>query len=203
MAEQPITQAEIDAVFPKVAETMADALGCDVEDIKTVDSLFGEIKKKWGTMDFLVHAIAFSDKAELKGRYADTSRDNFSRTMLISCYSFTEVARMAAELMPKGGALLTLTYDGSQRVMPNYNVMGVAKAALESVNRYLARDLGPSAIRANLVSAGPVHTAAASGISLVWASAARQRTQSWSSRTCCGQEQRSRKSSRTLPSSVW
>src|SRR4051812_20771347 len=130
--------------FGRRVKPLATSLGakllyhCDVEDTSSVQAVFEALRVVWGSLDFVVHAIAFSDKAELKGRYADTSRDNFSRTMLISCYSFTEVGRMAAELMPKGGALLTLTYDGSQRVMPNYNVMGVAKAALEASVRYLA-----------------------------------------------------------------
>src|SRR5579864_6271876 len=127
---------------------------CDVEDIASVDAVFGEIKQQWGTMDFLVHAVAFSDKNELRGRYADTTRENFIRTMVISCFSFTELAKRAAERMPAGGSLLTLTYGGSTRVMPNYNVMGVTKAALEASVRYLAADLGPSGIRVNAISAG-------------------------------------------------
>ena len=137
---------------------------CDVEDIVSVDALFGEIGRAWGSLDFLVHAIAFSDKSELKGRYADTSRDNFVRTMVISCFSFTEVAKRAAALMPAGGAILTLTFGGSTRVMPNYNVMGVAKAALEASVRYLAVDFGPARIRVNAISAGPVRTLAGAGI---------------------------------------
>ena len=137
---------------------------CDVEDAGSVDSVFDQIATKWGGLDFVVHAIAFSDKAELKGRYADTTRENFTRTMLISCFSFTEVARRASRLMSAGGALLTLTYDGSNRVMPNYNVMGVAKAALEASVRYLAADFGPSGIRVNAISAGPVRTLAGAGI---------------------------------------
>ena len=139
-------------------------LPCDVEDLASVDSVFSEIGQRWGSMDFLVHAIAFSDKSELKGRYADTSRDNFSRTMVISCFSFTEAARRATALMPAGGALLTLTFGGSARVMPNYNVMGVAKAALEASVRYLAADFGPKRIRVNAISAGPVRTLAGAGI---------------------------------------
>ena len=123
------------------------------------------IAEKWGSLDFLVHAIAFSDKNELKGRYADTTRDNFVRTMVISCFSFTEVAKRAAALMPAGGAMVTLTYNGGQRAMPNYNVMGVAKAALEASVRYLAVDFGPSAIRVNAISAGPIRTLAGAGIS--------------------------------------
>jgi len=140
-------------------------LPCDVEDEASVDATFAALKEAWGHLDFVVHAIAFSDRSELKGRYADTTRDNFSRTMLISCFSFTEIARRAAELMPEqGGAMLTLTYGGSTRVMPNYNVMGVAKAALEASVRYLAADFGPRAIRVNAISAGPIRTLAGSGI---------------------------------------
>ena len=139
-------------------------LPCDVEDLNSVDVLFGEIERQWGSLDFFVHAIAFSDKNELKGRYADTTRDNFVRTMVISCFSFTEAARRAAARMPAGGAMLTLTFGGSTRVMPNYNVMGVAKAALEACVRYLAVDLGKEGIRVNAISAGPVRTLAASGV---------------------------------------
>jgi enoyl-[acyl-carrier protein] reductase I len=140
-------------------------LPCDVEQIDTVDAVFSTLAEKWGSLDFLVHAVAFSDKNELKGRYADTSRENFIRTMLISCFSFTEVAKRAAALMPTGGAMVTLTYNGGQRAMPNYNVMGVAKAALEASVRYLAVDFGPSAIRVNAISAGPIRTLAGAGIS--------------------------------------
>jgi enoyl-[acyl-carrier protein] reductase I len=140
-------------------------LPCDVEDIASVDQVFATLREKWGHLDFLVHAIAFSDKNELKGRYADTTRENFSRTMLISCFSFTELARRAAELMPaSGGTMITLTFGGSSRVMPNYNVMGVAKAALEASVRYLAADFGSRGIRVNAISAGPVRTLAGSGI---------------------------------------
>lgn len=140
-------------------------LPCDVEDIASVDSLFASLREKWGGLDFLVHAIAFSDKNELKGRYADTTRDNFARTMLISCFSFTELAKRAAELMPeRGGAMITLSFGGSMRVMPNYNVMGVAKAALEASVRYLAADYGSRNIRVNAISAGPIRTLAGSGI---------------------------------------
>jgi enoyl-[acyl-carrier protein] reductase I len=139
-------------------------LPCDVEDAVSVDDVFGEIGRSWGALDFLVHAIAFSDRNELKGRYADTTRDNFVRTMVISCFSFTEVARRAAALMPAGGAMLTLTFGGSSRVMPNYNVMGVAKAGLEASVRYLAADFGPSGIRVNAISAGPIRTLAGAGI---------------------------------------
>jgi enoyl-[acyl-carrier protein] reductase I len=139
-------------------------LPCDVEDISTVDAVFDTLKNKWGKIDFVVHAIAFSDKNELKGKYANTTRENFIRTMVISCFSFTEIARKAAELMPEGGSLVTLTYGGSVRVMPNYNVMGVAKAALESSVRYLAADYGPQGIRVNAISAGPMRTLAGAGI---------------------------------------
>jgi enoyl-[acyl-carrier protein] reductase I len=155
----------------KRVKPLAESLGvplvlpCDVEDIVSVDAVFKSLRDKWGHLDFLVHAIAFSDKNELKGRYADTSRDNFSRTMLISCFSFTELARRAAELMPaSGGAMITLTFGGSTQVMPNYNVMGVAKAALEASVRYLASDFGARGIRVNAISAGPVRTLAGSGI---------------------------------------
>ena len=151
----------------KRVKPLAQSLGvelilpCDVENLASVDQLFETLRGQWGRLDFLVHAIAFSDKNELKGRYADTSRENFSRTMLISCFSFTELARRAAELMPAtGGAMVTLTYGGSSRVMPNYNVMGVAKAALEASVRYLAADFGPRRIRINALSAGPVRTLA-------------------------------------------
>jgi enoyl-[acyl-carrier protein] reductase I len=139
-------------------------LPCDVEQVETVDAVFSTLGEKWGSLDFLVHAIAFSDKSELKGRYADTSRENFIRTMVISCFSFTEVAKRAAMLMPAGGSIVTLTYNGGQRAMPNYNVMGVAKAALEASVRYLAVDFGPSAIRVNAISAGPIRTLAGAGI---------------------------------------
>jgi enoyl-[acyl-carrier protein] reductase I len=140
-------------------------LPCDVEDIASVGAVFEALREKWGRLDFLVHAIGFSDKNELKGRYADTSRENFSRTMVISCFSFTELAKRAADMMPEsGGAMITLTFDGSMRAMPNYNVMGVAKAALEASVRYLASDFGPRGIRINAISAGPVRTLAGSGI---------------------------------------
>ena len=139
-------------------------LPCDVEDLASVDAVFTALGEQWGSLDFIVHAIAFSDKNELKGRYADTTRENFARTMLISCFSFTEVAKRAAALMPAGGAMVTLTYGGSSRVMPNYNVMGVAKAALEASVRYLAADFGPRGIRVNAISAGPVRTLAGAGI---------------------------------------
>jgi enoyl-[acyl-carrier protein] reductase I len=140
-------------------------LPCDVEDIATVDATFTAIEKEWGSIDFVIHAIGFSDKNELKGRYVDnTTRENFSRTMVISCYSFTEIAQRAMKLMPNGGSLLTLTYGGSTRTSPNYNVMGVAKAALEASMRYLATDLGQQGIRVNALSPGPVRTLAGAGI---------------------------------------
>ncbi|MBM3503365.1 MAG: enoyl-ACP reductase FabI [Alphaproteobacteria bacterium] len=139
-------------------------LPCDVTDDANVDATFAEIAKRWGTIDFLVHAIAYSDKEQLKGRYLDTTRENFAMTMNVSCFSFTTVCRRAETLMPNGGSLLTLTYYGAEKVMPHYNVMGVAKAALEASVRYLAVDLGGKAIRVNAISAGPIKTLAASGI---------------------------------------
>src|SRR5467141_1410701 len=155
----------------KRVKPLAQSLGvelilpCDVENPASIDQVFETLRGQWGRLDFLVHAIAFSDKNELKGRYADTSRENFSRTMLISCFSFTELARRAAELMPaSGGAMITLTFGGSTRVMPNYNVMGVAKAALEASVRYLAADFGSRNIRVNAISAGTIRTLAGSGI---------------------------------------
>jgi len=129
-----------------------------------MDAAFDAVKSAWGSLDFLVHAIAFSDKAELDGRYVDTTADNFSKTMLISCYSFTAVAQRAEKLMTNGGSLLTLTYYGAEKWMPHYNVMGVAKAGLEASVRYLAADLGEKNIRVNAISAGPIKTLAASGI---------------------------------------
>ena len=158
-----------DALGKRVAP-LAKTLGsdlvvpCDVEDLASVDAAFAAIDKRWDGIDFVVHAIAFSDKNELKGRYADTSRQNFSKTMLISCFSFTEVAKRAAERMRDGGSMVTLTFGGATRVMPNYNVMGVAKAALEASVRYLAGDFGPQDIRVNAISAGPVRTLAGAGI---------------------------------------
>src|SRR6185437_7889439 len=137
---------------------------CDVEDVASLDGAFAEIARLWGGLDFVVHCIAYSDRSELKGRYADTSRENFVRTMVISAFSFTEIAKRAAALMPSGGAMLTLTFGGSTRVVPNYNVMGVAKAALEASVRYLAADFGPENIRVNAISAGPVRTLAGAGI---------------------------------------
>ena len=157
--------------FGRRVKPLAEKVGasllvpCDVEDSASVAATFETIGKEWGGIDFLVHAIGFSDKTELKGLYADTTKDNFTRTMVISCYSFTEVARHAAALMNNGGSLLTLTYAGSVRVMPNYNVMGVAKAGLEASVRYLANDYGPRGIRVNAISAGPVRTLAGAGIS--------------------------------------
>jgi enoyl-[acyl-carrier protein] reductase I len=138
---------------------------CNVLDTDSIQKAFNQVKDKWGSIDFVLHSIAFSDKNELKGKYLDTSRDNFTQTMLISCFSFTETAKEASKLMVDGGALVTLSYDGSQRVVPNYNVMGVAKAALESSVRYLATDLGGQNIRVNSLSAGPMKTLAMAGIS--------------------------------------
>ena len=137
---------------------------CDVEDLQSVDAMFSALGAIWDKLDFFVHCIGFSDRNELKGRYADTSRENFIRTMVISVFSFTELARRAAAMMPSGGAMLTLTFGGSTRVVPNYNVMGVAKAALEASVRYLAADFGPENIRVNAISAGPVRTLAGAGI---------------------------------------
>jgi enoyl-[acyl-carrier protein] reductase I len=152
-------------VKPLATEIGSDfVIPCDVEDLHSVDATFAAIRERWGSFDFLVHAIGFSDKNELKGLYADTTRENFSRTMVISCFSFTEIAKRAVELMPNGGSLLTLTYNGSQRVIPNYNVMGVAKAALEASVRYLAADLGRDNIRVNAISAGVMRTLAGSVI---------------------------------------
>jgi enoyl-[acyl-carrier protein] reductase I len=155
----------------KRVKPLAEQLGvpvvlpCDVEDIASVDAVFEALRAKWGQLDFLVHAIGFTDKNALRGRYADTTRENFSRTMVISCFSFTELARRAADMMPEtGGSILTLTFGGSTRVMPNYNVMGVAKAALEASVRYLAFDFGSRKIRVNSISAGPVRTLAGAGI---------------------------------------
>lgn len=153
-------------VRPLAAEVKSDFLvECDVENIASVDHVFEELKARWGGLDFVVHAIGFSDKNELKGLYADTTRENFTRTMVISCFSFTEVAKRAAAMMTEGGSMLTLTYGGSMRLMPNYNVMGVAKAALEASVRYLAGDYGPRGIRVNAISAGPIRTLAGAGIS--------------------------------------
>jgi enoyl-[acyl-carrier protein] reductase I len=137
---------------------------CDVTDPATMDAAFAAVQAKWGTLDFVVHAIAFSDKDQLVGRYVETTADNFSKTMLISCYSFTAIAQRAEKLMGNGGSLLTLTYYGAEKWMPHYNVMGVAKAALEASVRYLAADLGNKNIRVNAISSGPIKTLAASGI---------------------------------------
>jgi enoyl-[acyl-carrier protein] reductase I len=154
----------------KRVEPLAQEVGglvaghCDVTDPATIDAAFAAVDKAWGSLDFVVHAIAFSDKGELDGRYVDTTADNFSKTMLISCYSFTAVAQRAEKLMSNGGSLLTLTYFGAEKWMPHYNVMGVAKAGLEASVRYLAADLGAKNIRVNAISAGPIKTLAASGI---------------------------------------
>lgn len=152
-------------VRPLAASLGSDlVLPCDVEDLASVDAMFGEIESRWGGLDFVAHCIAYSAKNELKGRYADTSRENFTRTMVISAFSFTEVAKRAAALMGPGGSLVTLTFGGATRVMPNYNVMGVAKAALEASVRYLAADYGPLGLRVNAISAGPIRTLAGAGI---------------------------------------
>jgi enoyl-[acyl-carrier protein] reductase I len=140
------------------------AVPLDSTDPGSLPAMFRALAVRWPTIDFAVHAVAFSDKNELRGRYADTTRDNFNRTLLISCFSFTEFARLAEPMMPNGGSLLTLTFGGSTRVMPNYNVMGVAKAALEASVRYLAVDFGPKNIRVNAISAGPVRTLAGAGV---------------------------------------
>jgi enoyl-[acyl-carrier protein] reductase I len=139
-------------------------LPCDVSDDDSIDAVFEEIERQWGKLDFLVHSVAYSDKDELAGRYADTTRGNFARTLDISCFSFTALARRAAAMMPDGGAMLTLTYSGAERVMPNYNVMGVAKAALEASVQYLAVDLGGAGVRVNAISAGPMRTLAGSAV---------------------------------------
>ncbi|MGE3628197.1 MAG: enoyl-ACP reductase FabI [Hyphomicrobiales bacterium] len=157
--------------FGRRAVPLAESVGskiivpCDVDDLASVDNVFAEIKKVWGRLDFVVHALAFSDRNELRGKYADTSRENFIHTMVISCFSFTEVCKRAAPLMDKGGSLLTLSYGGATRVVPSYNVMGVAKAALEASVRYLAVDFGPQQIRVNALSAGPMRTLAGAGVS--------------------------------------
>ena len=154
----------------KRVEPLAEQIGgvvfgnCDVTDPASIDEVFAAVEKEWGTIDFVVHAIAFSDKDELTGRYIDTTEANFDRTMNISCYSLTAIAQRAEKLMPEGGSIITLTYYGAEKVMPHYNVMGVAKAALEASVKYLAVDLGPKNIRVNAISAGPIKTLAASGI---------------------------------------
>ena len=156
--------------FEKRVVPLAESLGagftqsCDADNEDSVDRLFDGLGGHWDSLDFVVHAIAFSDKEQLKGRYLDTTRDNFARTLSVSCYSFTSIARRAAQLMPNGGSLITLTYLGAERVTPNYNVMGVAKAALEASVRYLAVDLGSQGIRVNAISAGPMRTLAGSAI---------------------------------------
>ncbi|HTP94088.1 MAG TPA: enoyl-ACP reductase FabI [Xanthobacteraceae bacterium] len=152
-------------VDPLAQEVGGIVIGhCDVTEPATIDSAFAAVQAKWGAIDFLVHAMAFSDREQLDGRYVDTTQDNFTKTMLVSCYSFTAVAQRAEKMMPNGGAMLTLTYYGSQKWMPHYNVMGVAKAALEASVRYLAADLGMKNIRVNAISSGPIKTLAASGI---------------------------------------
>ena len=152
-------------VEPLATELGGHVLGhCDVSDPATIDAVFAGAERLWGGLDFVIHAIAFSDKDELTGRYVDTTEANFTKSLAISCYSFTAVAQRAEKLMPNGGSLLTLTYYGAEKWMPHYNVMGVAKAALEASVRYLAADLGPGGIRVNAISAGPIKTLAASGI---------------------------------------
>ena len=159
-----------DENFGKRVRPLMDCVGsvvaaqCDVADDSSIDRAFKTVGAAWEGLDFVVHAIAFSDKAELKGRYLDTTRENFTRSLEISCYSFTAVARRAAAMMENGGSILTLTYAGSRRVMPNYNIMGVAKAGLEASTRYLAADLGPDGIRVNAISAGPMRTLAGAAI---------------------------------------
>ena len=156
--------------FERRVRPLAESLGsshvmdADVQSSDSLDTVFRTLKDAWGRMDFLVHAIAFSDKAELTGRYADTSRANFLSTLDISCYSFVDVTHRAAKMMPDGGSIVTLTYLGSQRVMPHYNVMGVAKAALEASMRYLANDLGPQGVQVNAISPGPMRTLAGSAV---------------------------------------
>src|ERR1700675_2714029 len=148
-------------VEPLAREIDGILLGhCDVTDAATIDAVFDALKEKWGKIDFVVHAIAFSDKDQLDGRYVDTTADNFTKTMLISCYSFTAIAQRAEKMMPNGGAMLTLTYYGSEKWMPHYNVIGVAKSALEASVRYLAADLGVKNIRVNAISSGPIKTLA-------------------------------------------
>ncbi len=158
-------EAILKRVAPLAAELGSDiVLPCDVEDISTVDAVFARLKQEWDELDFIVHSIGYSDKSELKGLYADTSRENFIRTLVISCFSFTEVAKRAAAMMKNGGSLLTVSFAGGTHVMPNYNVMGVAKAALDSSVRYLAADFGDRGIRVNAISPGPVRTMAGAGI---------------------------------------
>ena len=157
--------------FGRRAVPLAQSLGskiieeCNVLDLPSVDNAFNRIKQEWGSLDFVVHALAYSDPKELAGRYADTTRENFINSMVISCFSFTEIAKRAADLMPNGGSLITLSYGGATRWVPSYNVMGVAKAALEASVRYLAADLGPQGIRVNALSAGPMRTLSGAGVS--------------------------------------
>ena len=156
--------------FAKRVKPLAESVGsnimlpCDVSDDDSIDAVFSTIEKEWRSLDFVVHSVAYSDKDELSGRYVDTTRDNFKLTLDISCFSFTTIAQRAAALMPNGGSLITLTYSGAERVMPNYNVMGVAKAALEASVKYLAVDLGADGIRVNAISAGPMRTLAGSAV---------------------------------------
>jgi enoyl-[acyl-carrier protein] reductase I len=160
-----------DGAFGRRALPLAQSLGskiiepCNVLDLASVDNVFARVKEEWGSLDFVVHALAFSDPRELSGRYVNTTRENFTNTMVISCFSFTEVAKRAVDLMPNGGSLLTLSYGGATRSVPSYNVMGVAKAALEASVRYLAADLGPQGIRVNALSAGPMRTLSGAGVS--------------------------------------
>jgi enoyl-[acyl-carrier protein] reductase I len=152
-------------VEPLAAEIGGVVVGhCDVADAATIDAVFSAVRSAWGSLDFLVHAIAYSDRTQLDGRYVDTTQENFSKTMLVSCFSFTALAQRAEKMMPNGGSLLTLTYYGAEKWLPHYNVMGVAKAGLEASVRYLAADLGTKNIRVNAISAGPIKTLAASGI---------------------------------------
>jgi enoyl-[acyl-carrier protein] reductase I len=160
-----------DGAFGRRAVPLAKSIGaeiiepCNVQDLDTVDAVFAKVKEVWGDLDFVVHALAYSDPRELAGRYVNTTRDNFANTMVISCFSFTEIAQRAMALMPRGGSLLTLSYGGATRSVPSYNVMGVAKAALEASVRYLAADLGPQNIRVNALSAGPMRTLSGAGVS--------------------------------------
>jgi enoyl-[acyl-carrier protein] reductase I len=160
-----------DGAFGRRALPLAQSLGseiiepCNVLDLESVDKVFARVKEVWGSLDFVVHALAYSDPRELSGRYVNTTRENFTNTMVISCFSFTEVAKRAAELMPNGGSMVTLSYGGATRSVPSYNVMGVAKAALEASVRYLAADLGPQQIRVNALSAGPMRTLSGAGVS--------------------------------------
>ncbi|MGE4129369.1 MAG: SDR family oxidoreductase [Hyphomicrobiaceae bacterium] len=160
-----------DGAFGRRAVPLAESVGseivepCNVLDLTTVDKVFDRVKSQWGSIDFIVHALAYSDPKERVGRYVDTTRDNYTNTMVISCFSFTEIAQRAAAVMPNGGSMLTLSYGGATRSVPSYNVMGVAKAALEASVRYLAADLGPQGIRVNALSAGPMRTLSGAGVS--------------------------------------